>query len=61
VQKNTDSWCVKKEDLQSAFPLDALMVPSSALTVTVDGERLMCDGFSLDEIVHLVSFEFITN
>jgi hypothetical protein len=37
------------------------MVPSSALTVTVDGERLMCDGFSLDETVHLVSFEFITN
>jgi hypothetical protein len=27
--ENTDSWHAKKGDLQCAFPLDILMVPSS--------------------------------
>jgi hypothetical protein len=37
------------------------MVPSSALTTFTDGERLMCDGFSLDETVYFGSFEFIVD
>jgi hypothetical protein len=35
------------------------MVHSSALTVFADGEHLACDGFSLNETVHLRSYEFI--
>jgi hypothetical protein len=44
-----------------AFPLYILMVPSSALTVATDGERLSCDVFSLDKTIHFESVEFITN
>jgi hypothetical protein len=59
VQKNTDSWCAKKEDLQRVFPLDVPMVTSSVIAITADGERLACDGFSLSETIHLGNFEFI--
>jgi hypothetical protein len=45
--------------LQYAFPLDVPMVHSSVLTVSTDGERLTCDGFSLGEIIHFGSPEFI--
>jgi hypothetical protein len=37
------------------------MVPSSVITITIDGERLMCGGFFLSETVHLGNFEFITD
>jgi hypothetical protein len=37
------------------------MIPSSMITVAVDGERLTCGGFSLDETVRLRNFEFITD
>jgi hypothetical protein len=47
--------------LQHAFPLEVLMVHSSALAVSVNGERLTCSGFSLSKTVRLKSFEFITN
>jgi DMSO/TMAO reductase YedYZ molybdopterin-dependent catalytic subunit len=45
-KKNTDSWHARKEDLQRAFPLDVLMVPLSAITVAIDGERLICGGWA---------------
>jgi hypothetical protein len=45
--------------LQHAFPLNILMVPSSTLTVTVDGECLLCGGFSLSKTVHFGSIELI--
>jgi hypothetical protein len=45
--ENIDSWCARMGDLRHAFPLDVLMVPSSALVVTADGECLSCGGFSL--------------
>jgi hypothetical protein len=45
--------------LPRAFPLDVSMVPSFAITVDVDGERLTCGGFSLNKTVHLGNFEFI--
>jgi hypothetical protein len=51
--KNTECWCTRKGDLQCAFPLDILMVPSSALAVIADGERLSCDVFSLREAIVL--------
>jgi hypothetical protein len=35
------------------------MVPSSMITVDVDGERLTCGGFSLCETIHLENFKFI--
>jgi hypothetical protein len=47
--------------LLRAFPLDVPMVPLSVLIVTTDSECLTCEGFSLSESVHHVSFEFITN
>jgi hypothetical protein len=59
--KIIDSWCTRKEDWQHAFPLDILMVPSSAITVTTTDERLACGGFSLGETVCLGNFEFITD
>jgi hypothetical protein len=37
------------------------MVPSSAITIAIDGERLMCDGFALDKTVHFGNFEFIAD
>jgi hypothetical protein len=37
------------------------MVPSSAITIIADGERLMCGGFFLGEAVRLGSFEFIAH
>jgi hypothetical protein len=59
--ENTDSWLVRKTDLHQAFPLNVPMVPSSAITVVADGERLMCGQFSLSETVCLGNFEFITD
>jgi hypothetical protein len=59
--KNTDSWRAMKWDLQRAFPLDVLIIPSFVITITTDGERLTCGGFSLGETVRLGSFEFITD
>jgi hypothetical protein len=50
-----------KGHLQRAFWLDVSMVPSSVITVTVDGECLMCGGFSLDKIDRLGNFEFIAD
>jgi hypothetical protein len=46
--KNTDNWHATKGDLQRAFPLHVLMVPSSVLTIGADSECLSCGGFSLD-------------
>jgi hypothetical protein len=37
------------------------MVPSSAITVIADNERLTCGGFSLSETVRLRNFEFIAD
>jgi hypothetical protein len=47
--------------LQRAFPLDVPMVPSSALTVTVDGERLSSDVFSFGETILFRSLRFIAD
>jgi hypothetical protein len=37
------------------------MVPSFAITVAANGERLMCSGFSLSEAVRLWNFVFIAD
>jgi hypothetical protein len=37
------------------------MVPSSALTVAADGERLSCNVFSLGETIRFESLKLITN
>jgi hypothetical protein len=57
--KNTDSWRAMKRDLQRAFSLDVSMDPSSALTVSTNGECFTCSGFSLGETGCLGSLKFI--
>jgi hypothetical protein len=47
--------------LRRAFPLDVLMVPSSAITIAADNEHVTCGGFSLGEFVRLGNFEFIAD
>jgi hypothetical protein len=47
--------------MQHAFPLDVPMVHSSALTISADGERLSCGGFSLSETIHFGSLLFIVD
>jgi hypothetical protein len=37
------------------------MVPSSAITISADGECLSRDGFSLGETIHFGSIEFIVD
>jgi hypothetical protein len=37
------------------------MVPSFALVVATDGERLSCGGFYLGKIIHFGSLEFIAD
>jgi hypothetical protein len=54
--ENTDSWRTRKGNLQHAFHLDVLMVPSTMITVTANGEHLTCGGFSLNEPVRLRNF-----
>jgi hypothetical protein len=59
--KNTNSWHARKEDLQRVTSLDILIVPSSSIAITADGECLAYGGFSLSEPVGLGNFEFIAN
>jgi hypothetical protein len=59
--ENIDSWHAMKGDLERAFPLDVLMVPSSVITVAADSERLTCGGFPISETICLGNFEFITD
>jgi hypothetical protein len=59
--KNMDSWHARNGDLQRAFPLDVLMVPSSTIVVAADSECLRCGGFCLSETVCLGNIEFITD
>jgi hypothetical protein len=59
--ENIDSWHVRLGDLQHAFPLDILMVPTSAVTFTTNDERLTCGDFSLGKTVHLWNLEFIVD
>jgi hypothetical protein len=59
--KNINSWRARKEDLQRAFPRNVPMVPSFAIDVAANGERLMCGGFSLGETVCLGKFKFIAD
>jgi hypothetical protein len=37
------------------------MVSSFVLAMAVNGERLMCSGFSLSKTIHLGSFKFIVD
>jgi hypothetical protein len=37
------------------------MVPSSAITITTDGECLTCSGFSLGKPIRLGNFNFIAD
>jgi hypothetical protein len=61
IAENNDNWHARKEDLQRAFSLDVLMVPSSALVIAADDERLSDGGFSLNETIRFGSLEFITD
>jgi hypothetical protein len=43
------------------FPLNVLMVRSSALTVATDGKHLTYGGFTPGQTIHFESLELITN
>jgi hypothetical protein len=58
--KSTYSCCARKGNLQRAFPLYVLMVPSSVLTVATHSDRLTCGG-TLSETIRLGSFKFIAD
>jgi hypothetical protein len=51
--KNIGSWHSRMGDLQCAFSLDVLIVPSSSIVVITDSERLVGSGFSLGETICL--------
>jgi hypothetical protein len=61
IAKNTNSWRTRKGDLQRAFPLDVVMVPSSTIAFTTIDKHLTCGRFSLGKTVHLGNFEFIAD
>jgi hypothetical protein len=56
--KNTDSWHVRKGDLQRAFPLDILMVPSPKLSFIANGNNLIDVGLTPGSTIHFGSLEF---
>jgi hypothetical protein len=51
----------KKHRQLARFPLDVLMVHSSTLAITTDGEHLTGGGFSLGETICFRSLEFIAD
>jgi hypothetical protein len=59
--KNTNNWHTRKEDLQCAFPLNVLMVPSSPLVVATNSECLSCGGCFLGETIRFGSLKFIAD
>jgi hypothetical protein len=59
--KNTDSWHARKGDLQRAFPLDVLMVPSPKLSFVANGNNPTSVGLALGNTIHFGSMEFTTD
>jgi hypothetical protein len=57
-EKNTDSWRTRKGDLQRAFPLDVLMVPSPKLSFVANGNNQTDVGLILGSTIHFGSLEF---
>jgi hypothetical protein len=59
--KNTDSWHARKGDLQRAFPLDVLMVPSPKLSFVANGNNPTSVGLAPGSTIHFGSMEFTTD
>jgi hypothetical protein len=53
--ENTDSWRVRKRDLQHAFLLDVSMVPSLKLSFVANGNCLIGVGLALGSTIHFGS------
>jgi hypothetical protein len=60
MQKNTDSWCARKGDLQHAFPQAVLMVPPKLLFIANSNNPIGV-GLAPGSTIHFGSQEFITN
>jgi hypothetical protein len=56
--KNTDSWHVRKGDLQRAFPLNIPMVPSPKLSFVTNGNSQTDIGLTPGSTIHFGSLEF---
>jgi hypothetical protein len=59
--KNTDSRHARKGDLQRAFPLDDLMVPSLKLSFIANGDNSTGVGLDPGHTIHFGSLEFTTD
>jgi hypothetical protein len=59
--ENTDSWCVRKGDLQRAILLDVLMVPSQKLSFVANDNNPTNIGLTLGSIIYFGSLEFTTD
>jgi hypothetical protein len=56
--KNTDSWCARNEDLQRAFSLDVLMIPSLKLSFVANDNHPTDIDLALGSTIRFGSLEF---
>jgi hypothetical protein len=56
--KNTDSWCARNGDLQRAFSLDVLMVPSLKLSFVANDNHLTDIDLAPGSTIRFGSLEF---
>jgi hypothetical protein len=56
--KNIDSWRARYEELQRAFPLDVLMVPSPKLSFVANGHNPTSVGLVPGSTIHFGKLEF---
>jgi hypothetical protein len=59
--ENTDSWCVRKGDLQRAILLDVLMVPPQKVSFVANGNNPANIGLTLGSTIYFGSLEFTTD
>jgi hypothetical protein len=59
--RNIDNWCAGKGDLQHAFPLNILMVPTLKLSFIANNNNPTSIDLAPGSAIHFASLEFITD